>query len=97
MKQPDAPRVVYRSGNDYLCDSAKRFVRVPAGHPEGFIEAFANIYLEVARAVRAVLDGEPIPPDCDFPTIDDGVSGMAFLATAVESAKAGGAWRSFHL
>ncbi|HEY3663113.1 MAG TPA: Gfo/Idh/MocA family oxidoreductase [Chthoniobacterales bacterium] len=97
VKHPDAARRVYGSGNDYLIDSAKRFVRIPAGHPEGFIEAFANIYLEVARAIHAVLDGKPIPADCDFPTIDDGVTGMAFLATAVESAKAGGAWRSFHL
>ncbi len=94
VKYPDAPRCIYRPGTGYLSEAAKRFVRIPAGHPEGFIEAFANIYLEVARAIHAVADGNPIPPDCDFPTIDDGVAGMAFLATAVESAKAGGVWSS---
>lgn len=97
VKYPDAPRQIYRSGNDYLSETVKRFVRIPAGHPEGFIEAFANIYREVARAIEAVAEGRAIPSDCDFPTIDDGVTGMAFLATAMESAKAGGAWCSFHL
>jgi hypothetical protein len=65
---------------------------LPAGHPEGFIEAFANIYREAARAIRAEVNGDTIPPDCDFPTIDDGVNGMAFVEAAVASAKAGGAW-----
>ncbi len=97
VKSPDAPRQIYRSGNDYLNAAAKRFVRLPAGHPEGFIEAFANIYLEAARAIRAISEGKSVPADCDFPTIDDGVIGMAFLETAVESAKGGGVWRSFHL
>lgn len=97
VKYPDAPRQIYRSGNDYLSETVKRFVRIPAGHPEGFIEAFANIYREVARAIEAVAEGRAIPSDCDFPMIDDGVTGMAFLATAMESAKAGGAWCSFHL
>ena len=92
VKYSDAPRRIYRRGNDYLSDFTKRFTRVPAGHPEAFIEAFANIYLEVARAIEAVLDGQPVPSDCDFPTVDDGVNGMAFIATAVKSAKAGGVW-----
>lgn len=94
LKYPDGPRCVQRCGNSGLDDSAKRFLRIPAGHPEGFIEAFANIYREIARAIHAVAEGKPIPPECDFATIDDGLVGMAFLATAVESAKAGGAWRS---
>jgi predicted dehydrogenase len=92
VKYPDAPRRVYRAGNEYLSDSAKRFGRIPAGHPEAFLEAFANIYLEAARAIEAVLDGQPVPPDSDFPTVDSGVEGMAFIATAVKSAKAGGVW-----
>ncbi len=96
VKYPAAPRRVYRSGNEYLSESAKRFVRIPAGHPEGFLEAFANIYREVARAIEALAEEKPIPSDCDFSTIDDGVTGMALLETAVESAKAGGVWRSLH-
>jgi predicted dehydrogenase len=92
VKYPDAPRRVYRRGNAYLTDAAKRFSRIPPGHPEAFIEAFANIYLEAARAIDAEVNGQPIPADCDFPTVADGVEGMRFIATAVRSAKAGGVW-----
>ncbi|HEV3211301.1 MAG TPA: Gfo/Idh/MocA family oxidoreductase [Chthoniobacterales bacterium] len=92
VKYGDKPRRVYRRGNEYVSAVAKRFTRFPSGHPEAFVEAFANIYLEAARAIEAEVNGQTIPPDCDFPTVDDGVEGMAFIATAVESAKAGGAW-----
>jgi hypothetical protein len=71
---------------------AKKFTRLPFGHPEAFIEAFANIYLEAARAIEAEVAGKPIPSDVDFPTVDDGVIGMAFIATAVKSAKNGAVW-----
>src|ERR1700752_3576254 len=90
VRYGDKPRRVYRRGNEYVSAVAKRFTRLPFGHPEAFIEAFANIYVEAARAIEAEVNGQPIPPDCDFPTVDDGVEGMAFIATAVESAKA---WR----
>ena len=92
IKYPDAPRQVLRPGNGYLSEAAKRGSRVPPGHPEAFIEAFANIYREAARAIRAETDGRAVPKDLDFPTVDDGVEGMAFIATAVQSAKAGGIW-----
>jgi predicted dehydrogenase len=92
VKYPDAPRRIFRRGNGYLSDVAKKFTRLPAGHPEAFLEAFANIYLEAARAIAAEIDGKPIPSDVDFPNVDDGVEGMAFIAAAVKSAKAGGAW-----
>lgn len=92
VKYFDAPRRIYRRGNAYLSDAAKRFTRIPIGHPEAFIEAFANIYLEAARAVEAEVNGEPIPADCDFPTVKDGVEGMLFIATAVKSAKGGAVW-----
>lgn len=92
LKYPDAPRRVYRRGNGYVSAIAKHFTRLPAGHPEAFIEAFANVYLEAARAIEADVDGASIPPDCDFPTIEDGVEGMAFIETAVRSAKAGSTW-----
>jgi len=65
---------------------------VSRGHPEAFIEAFANIYLEAARAVEAEVNGQPLPKDLDFPTADDGVKGMAFISAAVQSAKNGGIW-----
>jgi predicted dehydrogenase len=92
VKYPDAPRKIWRRGNDYVSDVVKQFTRLPFGHPEAFIEAFANIYLEAARAIEAEVAGQPIPKDCDFPTVDDGVTGMAFIATAVESARKGGVW-----
>jgi predicted dehydrogenase len=92
VKYPDAPRKIYRRGNSYISKTAKRFTRLPFGHPEAFIEAFANIYLETARAVEAVKAGKPIPPDIDYPTVEDGVLGMAFIATAVASANKGSTW-----
>ena len=85
-------RKIYRRGNGYLSDIAKKFTRLPFGHPEAFIEAFANIYLEAARAVEAVKEGKSIPADVDYPTVEDGVLGMAFIATAVASAKSGAVW-----
>jgi predicted dehydrogenase len=92
VKYADKPRRTYRRGNDYVSAIAKRFTRLPFGHPEAFIEAFANVYVEAVRAIEAEVGGQVIPGDCDFPTIDDGVEGMAFIATAVQSAKAGGVW-----
>jgi predicted dehydrogenase len=92
VKFQDAPRKTYRRGNSYVSDAAKKFTRLPFGHPEAFIEAFANIYLEAARAIEAEVMGQPSPEGLDFPTVDDGVEGMAFIATAVRSAKEGGAW-----
>ena len=95
VKYPDAPRKIYRRGNSYVSDIAKRFTRLPFGHPEAFIEAFANIYLEAARAIEAVKEGKSIPADVDYPTVEDGVLGMAFIATAVTSAKNGSTWTKF--
>jgi predicted dehydrogenase len=92
VKYPDASRRTLRRGNDYVSDIAKRVTRLVRGQPEGFIEAFANIYIEAARAISAETSGRKIPEDCDFPNVEDGVAGMAFVETAVESATNGGAW-----
>ena len=92
VKYQDAPRRTFRRGNEYLSDVAKRFTRVPAGHPEAFLEAFANIYREGARAIECEVNGKPLPEDLDYPNVNDGVEGMAFIETAVLSAKKGGAW-----
>lgn len=72
--------------------SAARVTRVPSGHPEGYLEGFANIYAEAARAIRAVRDGTPIPEDVMFPTVEDGVEGVAFVEACVRSSKENGAW-----
>ncbi|MBV8418353.1 MAG: Gfo/Idh/MocA family oxidoreductase [Verrucomicrobia bacterium] len=92
VKYPDAPRRIFRRGNGYVSDTAKRFTRLPSGHPEAFLEAFANIYGEAARAIEAEVSGQALPKDLDFPTVDDGVKGMAFITAAVQSAKNGGVW-----
>jgi predicted dehydrogenase len=86
VKYASEPRQVYRRGNDYLSSAAAKFTRLPAGHPEAFIEAFANIYLEAIRAIRDQMNGIN-SGDYDFPTVDDGVEGMRFIEVAVESAQ----------
>jgi predicted dehydrogenase len=85
------PAQIWRRGNDYVGDSAKNFTRLPFGHPEAFIEAFANIYLEVARHLRDRLDGKT-EESYDYPDIHDGLEGMAFIETAVASAASDRKW-----
>ena len=66
---------------------------MPPGHPEGYLEGFANIYSEVALAIIAARDRrEAAARASNFPTIDDGVKGLAFVEAAVKSSKANGAW-----
>ena len=71
----------------------RRLSRVPGGHPEGYIEAFANIYTEAAAAIRAARDGLPLPADVLVPTVEDGVKGLAFIDAAVRSSRSG-TWTS---
>ncbi|MCY1231866.1 hypothetical protein D9M72_443280 [compost metagenome] len=72
--------------------AAARVSRVPSGHPEGYLEGFANIYSEAARAIFAKRKGEAIDPAVTYPTIDDGMKGMAFVDACVQSSKRNGAW-----
>ncbi len=99
----DEPAKILRRGNGYVSDVAKKFTRLPFGHPEAFIEAFANIYLEAVAAIRASVAGQPSHKSSgsaskrgtfDHPTVDDGVEGMAFIETCVKSA-ASGKWTKF--
>lgn len=92
VKFADKPREIWKPGNAYVAEAAKRFTRIPSGHPEGYLEAFGNIYREAFRGIAAVESGQPIPKDLDCPTIDDGVRGMQFIAAAIESAKSGASW-----
>jgi predicted dehydrogenase len=73
-------------------EAAARLTRIPAGHPEGYIEGFANIYGEIAAAIRAARDGSPLDANVIFPTGIDGESGVAFIEAAVRSSQAGAAW-----
>lgn len=98
LKYNDRPMEVYRTGAgfDFLSENALVHTRVPAGHPEGFIEAFANIYRNFALTLRSKLEGkEPDPKFADFPTVHDGVRGMAFLESTVESSKSDKKWTRF--
>jgi predicted dehydrogenase len=82
-----------RGRSEYLAPAAMSATRTPWGHPEGYLEAFANIYAGAIDAIRRHVDGNPMPPsDYDFPTVHDGVRGMRFIYTTVESSKKGGAW-----
>ena len=84
-------RIVTRGGPD-SGTAAARVTRIPPGHPEGYLEAFANIYGEIAAAIRAARDGKKPPAGVHFPTVDDGVKGLAFIEAAVKSSKANGKW-----
>jgi predicted dehydrogenase len=72
--------------------AAARVTRIPPGHPEGYLEAFANIYSEVARAIAAARTGQPVPAEVIFPTVIDGVKGLAFIEAAIQSSAANGQW-----
>ncbi|MDQ0394720.1 Gfo/Idh/MocA family protein [Labrys monachus] len=87
----EATRIVTR-GSPAVGPAGARVTRVPAGHPEGYLEGFATLYTEIARAIRAARSGEKPDGAVTFPDIDDGIAGMAFIEAAVKSSKKGGAW-----
>ena len=98
FSQAGQPVNVLRAGVDYayLSPTALKHCRAPSGHPEGFIEAFANIYLDFAYTLHSKLSGETPDPDyADFPGIEAGVRGMAFIETVVESGKSDKKWVEF--
>ena len=86
VKWPDRPAELVRTGNGYMGGFAKANTRTPGGHPERYIEAFANIYRNFARTVLAVRNGEePKAEWLDFPGVEDGVRGMQFIETVITS------------
>jgi predicted dehydrogenase len=93
LKWPDAPSQILRSGTGYLSEVAKHNTRTPAGHPEGFIEAFANHYRNFAFCVKASIEGrQPNEEWLDFPGVEDGVRGMAFIDSVIESGRSEMKW-----
>jgi len=84
-------RLITRAGAGSGADAA-RVSRVPPGHPEGYLEGFANIYTEAARAILARRDALPVPQDVLYPTLDDGVAGVAFVEACVKSSARNSAW-----
>lgn len=99
VKEPDGPVQVWRRGNDYVgkkSPAAGRATRLPFGHPEAFIEAFANIYVNFADTLRARLEKKKVDPLAkDFPTAEDGLRGMLFIDTVIASAKSKQKWTKF--
>ena len=93
MKFADAPRQIHRRGNSYNGTECAANTRLPFGHPEAFIEAVANVYMAAAEAIADEVQGNfPRPAGYDFPTVDDGVTGMAFIEAAVKSSQNNSAW-----
>ncbi|MFT5630073.1 MAG: putative dehydrogenase [Gammaproteobacteria bacterium] len=84
-------RLLTRSGAG-TGPAAARMCRIPPGHPEGYLEGFANIYSEAAIAIEAHRTGAPIPPEVQFPTVQDGLEGVQFVDACVRSSKRDGAW-----
>jgi predicted dehydrogenase len=95
LKWPDRPRQILRTGGGYgfLSAPALKATRLPAGHPEGYLEAFANLYRSFVAAVALAQAGKKVPAAAlDFPTVEDGVRGMAFIETVVKSSKSNQKW-----
>ncbi len=84
-------QLITRSGAG-ATDVANRVTRTPSGHPEGYLEGFANIYTEAARAILARRKGAVVDPAVQFPTIVDGLKGMHFVTACIASSKRNGAW-----
>jgi len=93
VKWPDRPTEIWRTGGSYVSEYAAHNTRVPAGHPEGYLEAFANLYRNFALTLRARLDGtEATAVVLDFPGIREGVRGMMFIDRVIASGQATQKW-----
>lgn len=96
VKWLDKPTEIYRTGGGYNASFAAHNTRIPAGHPEGYLEAFANLYRNFALTVRAKKNGEtPKAEWLDFPGVEEGIRGMAFVNNVVESGQSEMKWREF--
>ena len=100
IKSPEQPIQVYRAGSNlsYLSSYARENTRTPAGHPEGYLEAFANLYRNFARCLQAKKsDTQPKEEWLDFPGAEEGLRGMAFLDSVVKSEKSDLKWTPFSI
>ena len=92
LKPAGRPWERLRTGHSYMSAAARAATRVPPGHPEGYLEAFANLYRAFMQDVRRVALGQP--PVRDYPGIHEGLRGLRFVAQAVASARSGSLWQS---
>lgn len=98
VKWLDKPTEIYRAGSGYIDSYTKHNCRTPAGHPEGYLEAFANHYRNFSLTIRAKMNGEkPKEEWLDFPGVDEGVRGMAFIENVVKSGKSDEKWIRFEV
>lgn len=96
VKWLDKPTEIYRAGSGYLDPFARHNCRTPAGHPEGYLEAFANLYRNFILTVRATINKEkPKPEWLDFTGVEEGVRGMAFIENVIASGKSDKKWIDF--
>jgi len=96
VKWLDQPTQVYRAGMGYLGPYAKFNTRTPGGHPEGYLEAFGNLYRNFAITLGARIDGATPPKEAlDFPSVEDGIRGMAFIDNLIRSNESKEKWTSF--
>src|SRR5260221_3304932 len=98
VKWLDQPTQIYRAGMPYLSAEAKHNTRTPAGHPEGYLEAFGNLYRNFALTLSAKLEGkQPSPEELDFPSVEEGVRGMAFIENVIRSNESLEKWTFFEI
>lgn len=96
VKWPDKPAEIMRTGGGYVSSFASHNTRTPAGHPEGYLEAFANLYRNFALCIKAdIAGGNPTAEELDYPGIEDGLRGMAFVENVIASGKSGEKWTDF--
>jgi predicted dehydrogenase len=90
------PPLIYSRGGPEVGDHASHATRLPAGHPEGFYEAFANVYRGAIEAIRAKRESrDPAAGSLNFPTVEDGARGVRFIERVIESGRLGGTWVEF--
>lgn len=92
LKWLKKPNEIYRAGESYLSPIALHNCRVPPGHPEGYLEAFANHYRNFALTVKAGMEGSAVLPEWEFPGMEEGVRGMLFIEKGIESGKSQTKW-----
>ncbi|MDB4927420.1 Gfo/Idh/MocA family oxidoreductase [Mucilaginibacter sp.] len=98
VKSNEKPMEIWRTGAGYVSSFATHNTRTPGGHPEGYLEAFANLYHNFALSIKAGIEGTTAAPEAlDFPGIEDGVRGMAFIENVIASGKSAIKWTKFNV
>jgi predicted dehydrogenase len=98
VKMSGEPWQIYRTGGGYVSSYASHNTRTPGGHPEGYLEAFANLYHNFALCIKAEIEGTQASPEAqDYPGIEEGVRGMAFIENVIASGKSNIKWTKFNV